>query len=202
MTSTEHTPMPDTPGEPVRPTSWSDIAADFAYQMTLPSFSRGDLAELRRMNPDSPGAPVFWRLLASRDLLGYSNSIPIIEDKWALILHGIALMTRNRTGEPGVGSAHAGNMPVGRALYLGGESTRSTAFFSELRFNRLLAARGPMLHTLLARMFRTVAAADQPFNWREMARFIRSIDYREDLAERARRGFARAYYRAERQDST
>lgn len=197
MTSEEHPAPTGGPSQPERHRTWSDIAADFAYQLARPDFPRGDLAELRRMNPGAPQAGAFWRLLASQELLG----IDIIESKWALILRGIALMTPTAGSEPNSRSAHAGNMPVGRALYLGGESSRAVAFYSETRLNRLLTAREGMLRTLLARMFNTIGAADQPFDWREMTRFIRNIDYREDLAEQARRGIARAYYQAERQSS-
>ena len=42
-----------------------------------------------------------------------------------------------------------------------------------------------------------VAAAGQPFNWREMATFILSEGYDEEAAERVRRRIAREYYRAE-----
>ena len=78
-------------------------------------------------------------------------------------------------------------------------SQRSSAFYSESRLNRLLTARGPILRTLLARLFRMMAAAGQPFNWREMASFILNEGYNEEAAEQARRRIAREYYRAERQ---
>lgn len=169
--------------------SWDEIATRFAAAMARDDFRRGDLAELRRMDPDAPAAAAFWRLLAQEDLLGN----PTIERKWALILHGIALMTNTADSR----SAHAGMMRVGRALFLGGEENPASAFYSESRLNRLLSAHGPMLRTLLARMFRMIGER-QPFNWREMARLILNDGYREDLAENARRSIARAYYEAER----
>ena len=153
---------------------------------------RRDLAELRRMDPDAPDAAAFWRLLAQHELLGN----PVVESKWALILNGIALMTNTAESR----SAHAGNMPVGRALYLGGEDSRGSGFFSEQRLNRLLTARGPMMRTLLARMFRMMGTG-RPFDWREMARLILYDGYREDRAEDARRNIARAYYAAERRSA-
>ena len=172
--------------------SWGVIAAGFARQMADESFRRGDLAELRRMDPDVPDAAVFWRLMASRNLLGNLA----VEAKWALILHGIALMTPTTGGKNG--TAHNGIMPVGRALFLGGEvERRESGYYSESRLNRLLTARGPILRTLLARLFRMLAAANQPFNWSEMARFILNDDYNEEQAEDIRRGIARAYYQAE-----
>ena len=175
---------------------WGVIAAGFAKQVAGDGFRRGDLAGLRRMDPDAPDVAVFWRLMASRDLLGN----PAVEAKWALILHGIALMTPTAGGENR--TAHNGIMPVGRALFLGGEAERrESGYYSESRLNRLLTARGPILRTLLARLFRMLAAVSQPFNWSEMARFILNDSYNEERAEDIRRGIARAYYQAERRSA-
>ena len=153
---------------------------------------RGDLAALRRMDPDDPDAAAFWRLRA--DLPGGTAA----ESKWALILHGIALMTP--TSGDGR-TAHNGQMSVGQALFLGAETQREKGFYSEMRLNRLLTARGDMLRTLLPRMFRMLASENVSFNWREMANFILASDFDEDLAERARRRIARDYYRAERRNT-
>lgn len=173
--------------------TWVTIAVGFASDIAGPHFQRGDLADLRRMDPDFPNAAAFWRLMARQNLLGSLA----IERKWSLILHGIALMTNTSNGI----SAHNGAMPVGRALFLGGDPQRPTGFYSETRLNRLLTARGPMLRTLLARMFRMMGTARQPFNWREMARLILNDGYNEDRAEDVRRKIARAYYEAERRSS-
>jgi CRISPR type I-E-associated protein CasB/Cse2 len=175
--------------------TWGGIAFGFAAQIASLNFQRGDLAQLRRMDPDAPDAPAYWRLMADRGLLGNSAW----EAKWALILHGIALMTRTAGSEAAGRSAHDRHMPVGRALFLGGDSgRRESGYYSESRLNRLLTARGPMLRTLLARMFRMMAAANQSFNWSEMARFILCDGYDEEQAEQARRRIASEYYQAER----
>ena len=178
------------------PASWGDIAFELAGAIAGRNFSPGERAELRRMDRDNPDAAVFWRLLAPYDLLGN----PVLESKWALILHGIALMTPTVSGESGGRSAH-NPTPVGRALFLGGDTQRTKGFYSEMRFNRLLTARGPMLRILLERMFRMMASADVSFNWREMAQFILNEDD-EERAKAARRRMARDYYRTERQNST
>ena len=178
------------------PASRGDIAFEIAGEIAGRNFSPGDRAALRRMDPDNPDAAAFWRLLASKDQLGS----PLLERKWALILNGIALMTPTISRETGGRSAHDGATPVGRALFLGGDTQRAKGFYSETRFNRLLTARGSMLRILLARMFRMLAAADVSFNWREMAQFILNEDY-EERAEAARRRMARDYYRAEWQNS-
>lgn len=185
----------ETPVPPRESRSWGDIAVSFSGQMARADFRRGDLAELRRMNPDSPDAAAFWKLLAQYDLIG-SHAL---EGKWALILHGIALMTS--TGDGNARTAHDGHNPVGRALYLGGESQRTSALYSETRLNRLLTARGAMLRTLLARMFRMLAAANVSFNWWEMAMFILHDGYDKQAAEQARRRIARAYYDTARRSS-
>ena len=182
-----------------QPRSWEDIAVSMARDIAqLAEHRRGDLAELRRMDPDEYDAPVFWRLMAQHDLL---NSGETVEVKWALILHGIALMTPTNSADGNPNTAHNGQNPVGRALYLGGESQRTSAFYSESRLNRLLTARGPMLRTLLARLFRMAAANDVSFNWREMTQFIMNDGYNENAAEQNRRRIAREYYQAERRYS-
>ena len=160
----------------------------------ISDLASGDLAELRRMDPDTPDATAFWRLMARYQLLDN----PALENKWALILHGIALMTPTGGEDNASRSAHDGHTPIGRALFLGNETTRQTAFYSESRLNRLLTARGPILRTLLARMFRMLAAAGVSFNWREMAQFILNDNYDEDAAELSRRRIARDYYQTQR----
>lgn len=178
-----------------RPASLGKTAVLLAHELAGANFPRGDLAELRRMAPDAPDAAVVWRLLARHELLGSEK----IESKWALILHGIALMTP--TGSSDGRTAHDFEMPVGRALYRGGDSPPAVAYYSESRLNRLLTARGSILRSLLARLFRMLAAAGQPFDWREMASFILNEGYDEEAAERARRRIAREYFRTERQNT-
>ena len=178
--------------------SWSGIAFGFATQIAGENFHRGDLAQLRRMDPDAPDAAAYWRLMADRGLLGSAEW----EAKWALILHGIALMTRTSGSNAAGRSAHDRHMPVGRALFVGGDpGRRESGYYSESRLNRLLTARGPILRTLLARMFRMMAAAGQPFNWGEMARFVIYEDSEGERSELARRDIARAYYQAERRSA-
>ena len=200
MTNTRADEPPTSPvahGATNMDTSLASNAVTLAGLMASENFHRGDLAQLRRMDPDNPDAAVFWRLMARQDLFrGYE-----IEAKWALIMHGIALMTRTNPNDGNPRTAHDGYTPVGRALFQGGDSQRDTGLYSETRFNRLMTARGPMLRTLLARLFRMLASADVSFNWREMASFILNDGYDEDVAEQARRRIAREYFQAERRHS-
>ncbi len=197
MTNTQTSDTARPPAHEGRPASWGDIAVTLARALANADFPRGDLAQLRRMDPDAPDAAVVWRLLARHDLLGS----PQVENKWALILHGIALMTPTAAGDGAGRSAHDAMMPVGRALFYGGDAQRTSAFYSESRLNRLLTARGPILRTLLARLFRMLAAASQPFNWRVMASLILNEGLNDEAAERARRSIAREYYRTERHNT-
>ncbi len=178
-----------------KPTSWGGKAADLAYEIA--NLDRGDLAILRRMDPDALNTSVLWRLLAQKDLL----SNPQVEEKWGLVIHGIALMTRTGGENPEDRLAHSASVSVGKALFYGGDQNRTTAFYGDSRFNRLMTARGPMLRTLMARMFRMLASTGQVFNWREMARWILSEGYDESTSTRVRQTVARNYYAAERNAS-
>ena len=182
-----------TPEQSTRPRSWGETAVQLANDLAAEGFPRGDLAQLRRMDPDAPDAAAFWRLTARHKLLGN----PTVERKWALVLNGIALMTRTAGPDPASRSAHDRNMPLGRALFQGGQSDRATAFYSESRLNRLLTARGPMLRTLLARLFRMMAAAGQSLDWHQMTQLILNDGHDEERADDVRRRIARDYYWAE-----
>lgn len=137
----------------------------------------GDHAGLRRMNPNNPDAPFFWKLM-SREGMPRNPDIR----KWGLIMHGIALMSH------GAGLAHNPRIPVGQAVY---------QVYTERRLATLLEARGSTLHSLLARLFRMLGNQKCAFNWRAMAWFILNEGYDEERAEAARVEIARTYYQAE-----
>ena len=188
-----NTTMSDPDTQATTPLSMGEAAIRLANDIAAEGFNRGDLAALRRMDPDEPDAAAFWRLIARYDLHGS----PEVERRWALVLHGIALMTRTAGDDAAGRSAHVRGMPIGRALFAGDSPERTTAFYSESRMNRLLTARGPMLRTLLSRMFRMMAGANQGFDWYQMAQLILSDGYDEQRADRIRRNIARDYYWAE-----
>ena len=200
------TPSPEIVPAPAGDTpslSWGEIAVRFANRLSNPNLiSRGDLAELRRMNPDEPDAAVVWQLLSRYDLLGNRAR----ESQWGLILHGIALMTPTAGRELPVASdsyrpsAHNPTLPIGQALYQGGDVNRGDkGFYSETRLNRLLTARDEMFRALAARAFRMLGRAGQPFNWRDMANLILNED--NDRGEEIRRRIARSYYQTQRRYS-
>ena len=182
------------------PSAWSNspIPANFgvAIENTIesiesPEMTTGENASLRRMDPANPNSAAFWKLMSQRGMPRKAGL-----EKWALIMHGIALMAH------GAGIAHRPQTRVGRALYLGGETQPGErGFYSEERLATLLVARGPALHSLLARLFRMLANEGSAFNWREMAWFILNEGYNEEEADKSRIEIARAYYRAERRSS-
>ena len=189
--------MAETPDRPAQDRPWDEIAVGFARQVAAEGFSRGDLAELRRMDPDTPDAAAFWRLMAQQDLLGS----PAIERKWALVLHGLALMTRTAGNDLASRSAHAPKTPIGEVLFYGDDRGRTSGFYSHTRLNRLLVARGPMLRALLVRMFRMLGAKGCIFDWYPMARLILNEGHNEERADYVRRDIARRYYWAENRAS-
>ena len=168
------------------PINFYDVITNIIEAIEAKEMTTGEKASLRRMDPSNPNGAVFWKLISQR---GMSRNPDI--KKWGLITHGIALMSHN------AGLAHNPRKQVGRVLYEGNQDRPGTAFYSEDRLATLLAARGPTLHRLLARLFRMLASKGCTFNWREMAGFILNDGYNEERADETRIKIAREYYRAE-----
>ena len=167
------------------------IVFKIAEDLKAGDFSRGDLAELRRMKLDDVPPGAFWRIMAQRGLLGRIEDREI-ERRWALVVHGIALMTPN---------AHDRTVPIGKALFEGGESGRKKAFYHEIRLTRLSAARGAILESLLIQLFRMMGNAGQPFDWQKMATLILSEESNPEKAEEVREDIAKSYYETEYRNS-
>lgn len=175
------TALLDAAPEAKRATDLSDdsILSGLARELDREGFPRGDLAALRRLDPDHPSAPVFWQLLM-RSVPEGRRRDDDAERRWALILHGMALMAPNH---------HDPAIPVGRALF--------AADYSEQRLGRLLAARGAQFRALLPRLCRQLAHKAQSLDWRELGRLVLWEGRDDEKAEKIRVGIARAYYRAE-----
>ena len=91
--------------------------------------SAGDVASLRRLQPKDPSAPAFWRVAAlyltpAGMLPRGGEPLDAAERRWASILNAMARLT----------GLHRPGRRLGHALAASG--------FSELRFVRLLRARG------------------------------------------------------------
>lgn len=166
--------------EPRAPSPRRQALKAIAGELASPAFPRGELAALRRMDPDAPGStPAFLKLLARHHptVLG---AAPDHLRRWALVLHGMALMApdHHRTGEP-----------VGSALFAAG--------YAEPRLARLLGARGAQFRALVPRLCRHLKSKDRKLDWRELAELVLTEERDEERAERCRLAVARAYYRRE-----
>ena len=182
--------LPDLPSSPI-PANFGVVIANTIESIESREMTTGEKSSLRRMDPSNPHSAVFWKLISQRGMPGNLDV-----KKWGLITHGIALMSH------GAGLAHNPSRPVGRVLYEGNPDQLGTAFYSEDRLATLLAARGPTLHRLLARLFRMLASKGCAFNWREMAWFILNDGCDEERADEARIKIAREYYRSEHRRSS
>ena len=175
--------------QPDRHSPDSERASAIARYLAAEHFPRGDLAALRRMAPGAPDAraPAFYRIAARYGLFGS----PARERAWALAVHGMALMTRTAGAER---SSHNPRVAVGRALYRG-DRVGERAFYSADRLDRLLAARGDIFESLVARLCRTLGRAGLSFDWGEMVMFLLASD--GPRADIARGRIAAHYYGAE-----
>lgn len=183
-------PVPEPIERPI-PSNFGSIISNISEAIEAKEMSTGEKASLRRMEPSTPNSAVFWKLVSQR---GMPRNLDVA--KWGLITHGIALMAH------GAGLAHSSSSPVGKTLYLGGaQQPGERAFYSEERLGTLLAARGPTLHRLLARLFRMLANESCAFNWREMAWFILNEGHNEEEADKSRIKIARDYYQAARRNA-
>lgn len=185
MTSPDSAPQP--PGAPTP--GIDQIVGRFIHAMGIdagsgqPRIGRGDLAALRRMDPDRPSVPAFWRLLA-RATDGAMVRSDDDERRWALVAHGMALMAPD----------HHASVEIGAALH--------TIDYAEGRLARLLNARGPQFRALVPRLCRHLAHKQQPLDWYRFARLILTEGSNEDVAEAIRLHIARGYYRAASQSQT
>ena len=174
--------------------SWPDTAAKLANIIAhYPIHNRKDLAELRRMNPEDPDTPAFWRL-TNQHSLGMS---PENERRWALILNGIALMTPNTNTEDQVRSAHNPRISIGKALFQGNDPERKDPICHERRVQQLLNSRGKAFRRNLAITMRMLAQNDVSLDWREIARLILYEGQDHESRQQAGLRITKDYYRAE-----
>ena len=172
-----HPEIQESPGDPA-----ARIAAGLIHM------DKTDLQGLRRMGPHLPESPAAWRILASHGLTGDDEE----ETTWGFIIHCMALMTPAVYGR----HPHSARIPVGRALFLGGEPRRDMPFYSENRLSQLITARGKSLRDKVLHAVRMLARNGATLDWREMATFIIN-DVKDPRAmDASRRALVREYYRA------
>lgn len=184
MTSPAQEAPPEMRPEPPAPSSTPDLSGAIGRLAHAIDriVSPGDVAALRRMDPSDPSTAAFWRLRASH--LAPAGLLPEAdpwredaEKRWATIMIAMAHLS----------GLHAPGMPLGSAL--------ARAGFSELRFVRLLQARGDVLPRLAIESSRFLAAKGQPVDQKGLALLVLSDGWIDPSStERVRRSIARDYY--------
>ncbi len=133
----------------------------------IKSLSTGSLAQMKRNPAQGSGSPALWRLVAQYDGI---DSIAMVEDnqyyeKWATILQGIALMTRQSHDK----TAHTYSGYIGRVL--------AETNCSETRLARVLGSKGPTRTRLCQIICRFLVNKDiTSINWEQMKSLIMEDD--------------------------
>lgn len=169
--SSEHQPEPNKDRAGL-----GSLIGALAGLLQSPAIGPGELAQLRRLDADSPQQPAFWRLLVthvSPDAAPGERA----ERAWAVILSGMARMSPR---------AHAYGRPLGAVLAETG--------YSEARFTRFLRAPRESLPDTLRRITAFLAHKGEPFDWTAVATLLLTTNL--EKAEQVRRGMAADYYRA------
>lgn len=142
----------------------------------------GDLAMLRRLDPDMPEGGAFFRVLAGATL-GRPPAIDSLP-RWALaawaFAHGPERLELRGS--------------LGRAL--------AEAKVSEARVNRLLAARGGAFRYQMQRMVRILTHAGQRLPVLDVGLLVLMDGRDEKAAEQQRRRIARDYWYARPREAT
>lgn len=137
---------------------------------------RGDLAALRRLDPNRVNAPVFWRLLArhAEQELDHIDRHPERVSRWAAGLRAAVELE----------GLHDSQRSLGRAL--------AEAGYADQRFERLLRADEPGLWDELRSAARYLGVKGQRANAEQLIRLAVEVDTAQ--AERLRRVLAADYY--------
>lgn len=162
------------------PRSLEDVVHRIVWEIDNDLLSPGEVAELRRLDPDEPGGGAFWKAVVFHlEPAGQLRGADA-EARWALVLRAI-------------GELHALHRPrrrLGRAL--------AAAGVSEMRLVRLLRADLEALDSLLRAVTHQLASAGEPVDLADLAWLVvtaRGSGATRESEERVRRGIARDYYR-------
>lgn len=153
------------------------VIGKIAYAMEH-HLSNGDLAQLRRGSPVTPYTPALWKVLLTYVPPSWTAGAKQDEKerRWATLLMGMAMTA----------GLHNPNIPLGRALVQAG--------WSELRFVRLMEARGDGLVKDVRRLASFLSSKSQAADWSDIAQLL--FNQEGEWAELHRRRIARDYYKA------
>ena len=158
-------------------TNIHSVIGKIAYAMEH-YLANGDLAQLRRALPKEPYTPALWKVLLTYVPESWTRGSQQDEKErqWGALLQGMAMTT----------GLHDPHTPLGQALVHAG--------WSELRFVRLMQARGDDLIKEVRRSASFLASKSQTADWSDMAQLL--FNQEGEWAERHRRRIARNYYHA------
>jgi len=158
-------------------TTIHSVVGKIAYAMQN-HLSNWDLAQLRRASPGAPYTPALWKVLLTYVPESWTGGRKQDENErlWAALLQGMAMTA----------GLHDQNTRLGRALV--------QADWSELRFVRLMQARGDALVKEVRRLASFLASKSQTANWSDIAQLL--FNQEGERAEHHRRRIARNYYQA------
>ncbi len=150
--------------QPARPPR--DPIAAIALQLASPHTPMGLLATLRRFDPMKQGRQ---SLFETTQVLMQADVHPgELHDRWALVVHCLAL----------VRGAHNGHSNPGAAM--------AAMQFSETRLRQLVQADAALLFDLMPRLARRLAAHGRAVNWWPLALMVLHTGRDEPRADTAR----------------
>ena len=144
-----------------------DLAGVLANRLLRRDVTAGDLAELRRMNPQRPAPAIFWRLMFAyriTDPDSPQDDDVHVEQAWAHILAAIADGTRAGT------DAHTG--PHNPAIPLG--SALAQAGYQPARLDALLSANPGQTQRLATQAAQFLHSNGPGYNCSDLARLMLS----------------------------
>lgn len=153
----------------------SSVVAELAGVIGHDKFPKGDLAELRRLRPETP-PPAYWRLLFDRVPEDWRRE-EWQERAWTIVMSGMAIMAPR---------GHATSAPLGRVMARIGGST------AESRLWQLLRVRGEQLEDHIRMLARFLASKEERIDWADLARLLLTAD--EDKRDAVCRKLARDFY--------
>jgi CRISPR system Cascade subunit CasB len=169
---------------------WLDETIATVSQRLL-ALDPGPLAELRRMEPEGAGTPIFWRLAAELSFLTDQTK------EWLQIVRILAILTPKSRLNPAV-RLHDGSYRLGRTFCDGGNQAWPTdpqhprPALSEERLAQLLVMPAVQRGEAIERIARMLARSRTPevgINCAEIALLLLQPNDSRSL-----QGIARAYY--------
>jgi hypothetical protein len=153
------------PIEPSEPAA-KDAVRAIAAQLSAPHTSMGLLSALRRFDPIKQGRQ---SLFETTQVLMQADIHPgDLHDRWALVVHCLAL----------VRGAHDGRRNPGAAM--------AAMQFSEARLRQLVQADSALLFDLMPRLARRLAAHGGAVNWWPLTLMVLHTGRDEPRADKAR----------------